>query len=390
MTLTRPSAPSDAISVSAAFDGGNILARGEARPGPDGRIELPLAIRPDAPSGHYQWFHFRLAGVRDQPLRLIIENAGGSSYPEAWAGYPAVRSLDRQRWERVPTRYEDGRLLIEDRPGRDLAWYAYFAPYSGERHQDLLARCLASGRVEHRELARTHLGRPLDHLRLGAGPRRVWVLGRQHPGETMASWWMEGFLGRLLDPADALARRLLREATLDVVPLMNPDGAALGHLRTNAVGTDLNRAWAAPDATASPEVLGVLAEMERTGVDLCLDVHGDEALPWVFLSGAEGIPRFGTRLAGLQEAFALAMQRANPDLQRVHGYPVAPPGGANLAMCTPAVAERFDCLAFTLEMPFKDNADDPDPVEGFSPARCARLGAAAVDAMVAVLGALRG
>jgi murein tripeptide amidase MpaA len=32
------------------------------------------------------------------------------------------------------------------------------------------------------------------------GPKRVvWIIGRQHPGESMASWWMEGFVRRLLD-----------------------------------------------------------------------------------------------------------------------------------------------------------------------------------------------
>jgi len=39
----------------------------------------------------------------------------------------------------------------------------------------------------------------------------------------------------------------------------------------------------------------------------------------------------------------------------------------------------------TLEMPFKDNADLPDPIYGWSPERAARLGAASLDAMLAVI-----
>ena len=38
----------------------------------------------------------------------------------------------------------------------------------------------------------------------GDGRPVVWVIARQHPGESMAEWWMEGFLGRLLDPSDPL------------------------------------------------------------------------------------------------------------------------------------------------------------------------------------------
>lgn len=42
----------------------------------------------------------------------------------------------------------------------------------------------------------------------GSGPR-IWVTARQHPGETMASWFAEGLLERLTDPHDPVARSLL-------------------------------------------------------------------------------------------------------------------------------------------------------------------------------------
>lgn len=54
---------------------------------------------------------------------------------------------------------------------------------------------------------------------------------------------MRGFLHRLLDRDDTLARSLLRHATFRLVPCMNPDGAFRGHLRTNAGGANLNREW---------------------------------------------------------------------------------------------------------------------------------------------------
>ena len=49
-------------------------------------------------------------------------------------------------------------------------------------------------------------------------------------------------------------------------------------------------------------------------------------------------------------------------------------------MCTNYTAHRYDCLAMTLEMPFKANADAPDEVVGWSPDRSAELGAAVLDA----------
>ena len=58
-------------------------------------------------------------------------------------------------------------------------------------------------------------------------------------------------------------------------------------------------------------------------------------------------------------------------------------------MCTKAVAARYDCPAYTLEMPFKDNANAPDMKVGWSADRCRRLGEAALDPTLAIVDKLR-
>ena len=120
--------------------------------------------------------------------------------------------------------------------------------------------------------------------------------------------------------------------------------------------------------------------MANSGVALFLDLHGDEELPYVFTAGCEGVPGFGdgedgARWAARQQRFRDYLEALNPAYQQRYGYPVAPPGRANLTMATAAVAHRFHCPAFTLEMPFKDDRNHPDPVEGWSPARSRALGA---------------
>ena len=205
----------------------------------------------------------------------------------------------------------------------------------------------------------------------------------------MAEWWMEGFLDRLLDPADAVARALLEKARFFVVPNMNPDGSRRGHLRTNAAGVNLNRAWARPSMEESPEVFLVSRHMARTGVDFCLDVHGDEALPYAFIAGPEGIPSYSDALARKLARFRSALTAANPDFQTTHGYPPTPPGKANLGICANYVAETHGCLAMTLEQPFKDAANAPEPRYGWSPARCHLLGRSCLEALAAVIDTLR-
>ena len=66
-----------------------------------------------------------------------------------------------------------------------------------------------------------------------------------------------------------------------------------------------------------------------------------------------------------------------------------PPNEANLSMASNQVGQRFDCLSFTFEMPFKDTIADPNPVAGWSPVRSQRLGAAMLDAVAVVLPILR-
>ena len=373
------------LTIDSDFDGGNI--RCLAAPVPD---RIRLEIVPDAGAEFFQWFYFRLRGAAGKDCVLRIENAHGVTYPDGWRGYRAVASEDGEDWPRVATDYDGKVLTIRHRPLGDEVRFAYFAPYPMARHAALIERMARSPFVAARRLGETLDGAPLDLLEIG-GPRArtCWVIGRQHPGETMAEWWMEGFLDRLLDPFDAAARALLEKARFCVVPNMNPDGSRRGHLRTNAAGVNLNRAWAAPSMEESPEVFLVGAEMARTGVDFCLDVHGDEALPYNFIAGPEGIPSYSDTLAAKLARFRAALVAANADFQTAHGYPPTPPGKANLRICANYVAETFGCLAMTLEMPFKDAANAPDPRYGWSPVRCRRLGRSCLEALAAIFDDLR-
>ena len=139
----------------------------------------------------------------------------------------------------------------------------------------------------------------------------------------------------------------------------------------------------------SPEVYLVRAEMARTGVDFCLDVHGDEALPYAFISGAEGIPSYSEAQARLLARFQAMLVVANADFQTEHGYPPTRPGKANLGICANYIAETYGCLAMTLEQPFKDAASAPASRYGWSPTDCRRLGRSCVEALAAVVDTLR-
>ncbi|MEA1014567.1 M14-type cytosolic carboxypeptidase [Sphingosinicella sp. LY1275] len=370
------------LSVTSAFDGGNIRLVGIE----ENRVDLEIVK--DHQSDFYQWFFFRVTGAGGKPLQLRILNGAGSAYPNGWPGYRARMSYDREYWEQVETGYDDGVLTISVTPASDSVWFAYFAPYTMERHHDFVAQVAAYPDVEYRSLGQTLDGQEIDYFRIGDGPLQVWLYARQHPGETMAEWWMEGALEKLLDDADPVSRRLREKATFHVVPNMNPDGSRRGHLRTNAAGVNLNREWHEPTAERSPEVLWVRNAMDRTGVDFAMDIHGDEAIAANFLAGFEGIPNWTQAQQDLYDRFSQELVRISPDFQTAKGYEVSAPGKANLSMSTAQLAERFGAVSMTLEMPFKDNDDLPDPDHGWSPERSQMLGRSCLDALYAMVDAL--
>jgi murein tripeptide amidase MpaA len=367
------------VFVDSGFDGGNIRLLAI-----DGdRVDLEIVT--DHLSDFFQWFSFRVSGARGRRLTLRITNAGASAYPFAWPGYKVRASTDRRTWRMVDTAYGEGVLEWTWEGDAALVWFAYFAPYTMEQHHDLVARTAAVPGATYRRLGTSLDGQAIDSFRFGSGAKPVWLYARQHPGESMTEWWMEGALEWLASPG---AAPLLGAATVYVVPNMNPDGTRRGHLRTNAAGVNLNREWHAPTPERSPEVLCVRDAMDETGVIFAIDVHGDEAIPANFIAGYEGIPNWTDDHGAKFYEFGRRLAAHTPDFQTERGYEKASAGRANLSMSTNQLAHRFGAVSVTLEMPFKDHDPNPDPEFGWSPERSKRLAVACLETLSGMIGEL--
>lgn len=375
------------MKITCNFDSGNIDVIKAEHP-----ADIQLAIRKDHNSDFYQWFHFRLHSQSTEPHTIRIVNVKDSAYPDGWKDYQAVASYDRENWFRVETQLVNEQLVITHYPEAESVYFAYFAPYSYERHMDLLHQAQSSGMAQIVELGETLDGRDMSMLVVGEpadGKKKIWITARQHPGESMAEWFVEGLLDRLLDEDDGVARTLLEKAVFYIVPNMNPDGSVRGHLRTNAAGVNLNREWQTPSMEKSPEVYLVRKQMLETGVDMLLDVHGDENLPYNFVAGSEGVPSYNAKMQQLETSFKNALLLVTPEFQTEFGYELDAPGQANLTIASTWVAEQFKCLSYTLEMPFKDNANLPDLAYGWSDVRSMKLGQDSLVAIRAVVDQLR-
>jgi murein tripeptide amidase MpaA len=100
------------------------------------------------------------------------------------------------------------------------------------------------------------------------------------------------------------------------------------------------------------------------------------------VAGSEALPSFTAAQAAQEKQFAEDFKVASPDFQTEHGYPSAPYTDEVLTMGSPHITHAFGCLSLTLELPFKDNANDPDEHTGWDGARSARLGAAVLQPML--------
>ena len=268
------------VKVSTDFDGGavSIISAEQAD-------NIQLEINKDNKSCTRQWFYFAIESTRNTLQRIRLVNADKVSFSGAWQGYQAFASYDNQHWFRIDTQFLDGELLLTLETTAEKVYYAYFVPYPLTRHSALLQQVAAIPTAQLEVLGQTAQGRDIGLLRLGsaaAEAKKIWLIARQHPGETMAQWIAEGIILQL---AEHFAKQHANSSAVSfyIVANMNPDGTALGNHRTNANGINLNRHWATPDPLLCPEVYWVKQAMLQYGVDAFIDIHGDETLPYNFM-----------------------------------------------------------------------------------------------------------
>ncbi|TWI66363.1 murein tripeptide amidase MpaA [Pseudoduganella lurida] len=371
------------IKISHNFDSGAIDVVSAENP-----ASIELKLRKDSHADINQWFHYRVQGARGKALTMHFLNAGQATYPKGFEDYNACASYDGENWFRVPTSFDGQVMTVRHTPELDSVYYAYFEPYSWERHLRLLGEVAQHPLARVQDLGSTVDGRDMNLVTIGnpEAEKKIWFIARQHPGESMAEWYVEGLIDALLDDANPIARKLLQRCVFHIVPNMNPDGSVRGNLRTNGAGANLNREWMTPTLERSPEVLCVKQKMHETGVDMFFDIHGDEALPYNFVAGNEMLENFSAERAATQQTFIERYKNASPDFQDRIGYPVSKYKEDMLTLASKYVGHHFGCLALTLEMPFKDNADLPVPSVGWNGARSAALGAAILQPILLALG----
>ncbi|MDP3706391.1 MAG: M14-type cytosolic carboxypeptidase [Legionellaceae bacterium] len=352
------------LSIITPKDNGNIVDLNDD-PNAIDPNNIRLAIRGDRNKQEwFQWFNFDLKYQHTSGVAYIlnIENAKDVKYPywNNFAPYQVYASYGYDDWFNVPTTYDEvtGKLTMVFRPeeGTDQVKFAFFPPYTYERHLTLIEKARAIPQCQVTTLGKTNgeQGRDITLLTFGEPAqhkKEIWIIARQHPGEPQAEWYVEGLIEALRTEAD-----LFEKFTFRIVPNMNPDGTYDGNLRTNGEGNDLNRMWESSTIQDSPEVYLVKQAMQRIGVDFFVDVHSDEEIPEPFLDeGHLSSPTIDAHMEALEKQFMDFYIMISRDMQNVLNYgPKDRTNPINITIAACHVAEYFNCPSFTLEMPTKN------------------------------------
>ncbi|KAL1463737.1 hypothetical protein WDU94_015463 [Cyamophila willieti] len=116
---------------------------------------------------------------------------------------------------------------------------------------------------------------------------------RVHPGESNASWLMDGII-RFLTENTPSAAKLRKTYVIKIVPMLNVEGVVNGCHRCCLSNEDLNRKWKSPHPVLHPEIfhtkgmIAFCADVLKRPPYLYCDFHGHSAKKNIFLYGCSG------------------------------------------------------------------------------------------------------
>ncbi len=334
----------DGLTFDDEFDSGNLKTVTESQRVDD---KFLLYSRPDADGTPFQqryttWFNFRVTGYDSgRSVTFVVMNLSPSKLFQL--GYrPVYRNASTgNEWRALPQAVTSKKIPKRVNPvtGDDVpaqlhvTWqwtfdgssetqFAYCYPQSYADCQALLDELEArfsgprSSLLMRRELLTTSVdGRRIDLVtitgKVGATGRDeellpglfpesndrpprldkpvVLMTARVHPAETPGAFLIDGAM-RFMLSNDPRAVRLRARYVFMFIPMLNPDGVARGHYRTDNFGRNLNRYYDTPTREEQPTIWAAvrLAEhLQDTGNRLhaYIDYHAHANKRGCFMYG---------------------------------------------------------------------------------------------------------
>lgn len=136
--------------------------------------------------------------------------------------------------------------------------------------------------VEKKILGYSVEKRPIYHLKMGTGPKTILLWSQMHGNEATATAVLFDLLN-FMRQNEQVAKDILTNCTLHIIPMLNPDGAYY-HTRRNAQNIDMNRDFLAGITPEGNLLKGLRTELKP---DFAFNLHDQEMLWGV---GKTGVP----------------------------------------------------------------------------------------------------
>lgn len=220
----------------------------------DGTIRFSL--RPDSGDGQEKlWFHFKVSS--DQDVQPWFEIRRTRAHQRNWNIVRPVFSEDGINWVRASevqlggNRYgkllSDGSIMRFRSPikAKQLQ-VAYAYPYTPENLDGLVNQIENNSLVKLSWLAGSEEGTPIRRIDVSKPQSDhdkdvIWVIAREHPGETPSSYVAEGFILSLVQ--SEVGHKLLDNYDFKIVPMVSPESVTSGTYYRNTKGIDLAQDW---------------------------------------------------------------------------------------------------------------------------------------------------
>ena len=265
-------------TISTNFESGNINHIKNVQRKKDVLVVLEIENEPypkNTKRKYQNWFYFKSNDVQRKSMTYTIQNI--NVFGNDWKGFNVCYSYDNKNWKRIKTSFlkKNKTLTWKHRSTKKNVYFAYYPPYTTVMKQKMMMKYKNIKGAIAKPLGKSKV----DALILGFGPLKIFIVARQHPGESIGSWMIEGVLKEYFSDVQ---RKVVEDVfTFYIIPMANPDGVKLGHWYTNKKGQNLNRSWRHNKTSETNAIKKLMTEKKAL---LYLDLHGDEGASKHFIT----------------------------------------------------------------------------------------------------------
>lgn len=216
-------------------------------------------------NGKYShYYNFRVENEKKEKGSILIQNINNSAYYSNNSVYlPYIKKTELQ-WQRIDEKkvsIMEDKIEIEIEPEEKME-ISLLPRYTTQDLKEFINNIKNNDEVNIEENI-------LTKIEVGENKKQVvFVIGRQHPGETLSSFFIEGMIKAILTN-----KEILNNYQFVFFPIVNVIGVQEGnHRYTN--GIDYNRSWNKKDCPK--EIKYLKEQIKLNKIEYFIDVHNDE------------------------------------------------------------------------------------------------------------------